>query len=411
MVNDSMDTLPVLHFSLILLLFGLCLGSLWFYGYAIYAAIDYWTHADPEVNVEFHPRLTILKPLCSMNAQTDAALRSFCQQDYPHYQIVFAVEDATDPGVEMVRKLIKQFPDREIDLVVNPRAIGLNRRVNLLANAASVAKYGLWVIADSDITVGPNYLQQIVQPFRYPGIGVVTCPYRSQPQGWLARLQALGTVAEFHSGVLVARRMQGVQFALSSTIAIRKDVLFGSGSFEAIANAVADDYQLGHLAAKAGFRVMLSHYVVDRELTSSSFWSTLQHQNSWIRSLWNSQSWGYWSKIMTYGILASGLLLWLLQGSGLGWMIFAAIWIARMSMGCLTGIVCLKDEIMRRNWALLPLYDLLSFSLWIIDLTRRLLTGRRQAFQLPPHEHGQQPDQQIHSYELSCLEEPALEEI
>lgn len=402
-----MDTLPIFHFSLILLLVGLCLGSLWFYGYALYAAIDYWTHADPEVDAEFYPKLTVLKPLSGANAQRganaqiDKALQSFCQQTYPHYQIVFAVQNAADPCVGIVQKLMQQFPDRDIDLVIGQRVTGLNARANLLANAAAVAKYGLWVISDPNIAVGPDYLQQIVQPFRYPGIGIVTCLYRSQPQGGLARLLALGSAAEFHPLVLVARRMQGVRFALGSTIAIRKDVLLELGGFAAIADKVAEDYQLGHLASKVGFRVMLSHYVVDRALSPASLGSHVQHQMNWSKNLWDAQPGGNWGKIITYGTVASVLLLGLLQGSWLGWSLLVATWTARMGLGYWVGVACLKDKMMHRTWLLLPLYDLLSFVIWCLDrIGRSFRWGKLQDV-----------DQQALAYDLPCLEEPALEEI
>lgn len=376
-----MDTLTL---SLSVLLIILCLGALWFYSYAIYGAIDYLTHANLEVDSEFHPRVTLLKPLCGADSDTYLNLLSFCQQDYPHYQIVFAVQDLADPSVEVVQKLMQNFPEQDIQLVVSNQAVGSNPRVNHWANAAAVAKYGLWVLADDDIRVGKDYLQRIVQPFRYPGVGVVTCPYRSQAQGWVAILEALGAATELHPNALVARRLEGIHFALGSTIAIRKDLLDKLGGFEVIADYVADDFQLGALPATLGYRVVLSNYVVEQHLSNDSFWAVLQRQTSWARGLRASRPLEYVGRMTTYGTVASLLLLVVTGGSALGWTFWSLTWVARLAMAAVVGVGCLQDAATKRYWWLLPIYDLISFAVWCRGLLGNTVIWQGQRFHLLP---------------------------
>jgi ceramide glucosyltransferase len=398
----------LLPFSFVLL--ALCLGALWFYSYGIFSAINYLMHREP-LEPEFHPKLTILKPLCGIDAETEVNLRSFCQQDYPHYQIVFAVQNPADPAVELVQRLIEQFPERQIDLVINNRTIGVNPKVNNVANAAAAAKYSLWVIADSDIRVGSDYLQQIVQPFRYPGVGVVTCPYRSNVRGWVACLEALGTATELHPGVLVSRQMEGVHFALGSTIAIRKEVMVRLGGFEVIADYLADDFQLGRLPASVGYRVVLSHYVVEHGLSSSSIWEALQRQIRWARGIRASRPGGYIGKGITYGTVTSLLLLLVLHGSGFAWIVLSCVWLARLALGLLVGVGCLDDSSTRRYWWLLPLYDLISFSIWCCGLVGSSIAWRGQRFRLLAGGKLQALVNRSTAYALPPLKAPALKKM
>lgn len=385
-----MDTLPLsifsnfLVFSVIVLLIVLCLGSLWFYGYTVYSAIDYLTHADSTVDLEFHPKVSILKPLHGLNAGTYQNLRSFCQQDYPHYQIVFAVQDDADPSVEIVQKLMQEFPLQDIQLVVSNQAVGNNPKVNSLANAATEAKYKLWVIADSDIRVGKDYLRRIVQPLRYPGVGVVTCPYRSQGEGWAANLAALRTAAEFHPNMLVSRCMEGVHFALGSTIAIRKELLTKLGGFEAVADYFADDVQLGRLPAMLGYRVVLSDYVVEQGLSADSLWAVLRQHIRWARGVRVAQPWVYIGKIITYGTVANLLLLWVSGAAWWSWMLLALTWAGRLLMGWVVGVGCLQDSSTRRYWWLLPIYDLISFGVWCCGWMGNTIHWCNRQFRLLP---------------------------
>ena len=72
-------------------------------------------------------------------------------------QIVFGVDDPSDPAIEVVRQLIADFPDCDFTLTVNSRGHGSNRKVSNLINMASEARHEVLVISDSDIIVGPDY--------------------------------------------------------------------------------------------------------------------------------------------------------------------------------------------------------------------------------------------------------------
>lgn len=363
-----------------ILLFVLCLSAIWFYSYAIYAAIEFFgdsCSSDPE----FHPPVSILKPICGCDRDTYENFASFCGQHYPEYQIVFAARDRLDPAVEVVEKIISEFADLDIQLVVSDRTIGANLKVSNLANAQAAAKYPILLIADSDIRVKSDYLRRVVQPLKDPTVGVVTCPYRSLAQGWVSSLQAIQTACEFHAGVLVARKLSGMNFAFGSTIIIQTATLEAIGGFAAIADYLADDFLLGHLPKQKDYKVVLSDYIVDHVLAKDTFTSSIQRQIRWARGKRVSRPWGYLGLILTYGTIASLLFLIATQGSLLGWSVLAVTWCVRLIMAWAIGVRSLKDEAANQFW-LLPLCDLLSFAVWCYSFLGNTIEWRGRSLLL-----------------------------
>src|SRR5262249_56518955 len=96
-----------------------------------------------------HP-VTVLKPLRGAGLELDANLESFCRQDYPAYQIVFGVEDARDPAVEVVRALMRRFPRIDIALAIGHED-GANRKVANLVHMMRHARHDVLVLSDADI--------------------------------------------------------------------------------------------------------------------------------------------------------------------------------------------------------------------------------------------------------------------
>jgi len=345
------------------LLLILCLCAICFYSYGIYAGMASFGSPDP-INPEFHPPVTILKPICGLDSSAYENLASFVEQDYPKYQIIFAVLNREDPSIEIVEKITSYFPDVDLQLVVSDTKIGTNRKVCNLANGVAVAKYDILIIADSDIRVGRDYLRRVVQPLQDSRVGVVTCMYRSLATGWVAILEAIGTTTDFHGGVLVGKQLEGIKFALGSTIVIRKVVLEAIGGFVAIADHLADDFQLGYLPAQAGYQVALSDYVVEHILPTTTIVDSLQRQIRWARCMKVSRPWGYLGLFFTYGTVSSLLLLITTGGSIFGWIVLGITWMMRFAMAWYVGVKILKDPQAKQFLWLVPLRDLISFGIW-----------------------------------------------
>ncbi|MCW5314959.1 glycosyltransferase [Nostoc sp. KVJ3] len=388
-----------IHIIIIDFLIILCISSVWFYCYAMYAAITFFADPSP-IDLEFHPPVSILKPICGLDSNAYENLASFCQQDYPEYQIIFAVRNPQDPCIEVVEKIIYNFPDLDILLVVSDRIIGTNLKVSNLANAAAKAKYEILFLADSDIRVGRDYLQTVVQPLQDKSVGVVTCMYRSLTKGWVSTLEAIGTTTEFHAGVLVSNIQEnGIEYAFGSTIAIPKKVLEAIGGFEAIADYLADDFQLGYLPVQIGYKAMLSDYVVEHVQTNNNLVNAIKRQIRWARGKRVCRPWGYLGLIFTYGIVSSMLLLIVTDGSILGWLGISICWITRLVMAWIVGTISLKDPIVIKFLWLVPLCDLLSFAFWCFGFIGNTIEWRGQQMKLT--KDGKLLMQEHPSYQLS----------
>ena len=362
-------------------LFCLCLTAIGYYGYAMYAAHRFFSQRRA-VDPGFHPPVSLLKPVCGLEPHAYVNLASFCRQDYPTYQVIFSVQDWRDSSVTVIRQLIRDFPERDLQLVIDDRTLGANRKTSNLANAFAKAKYDILLLADSDVHVEPNYLQAVVQPLSDSNVGVVTCLYRSLTDRWLTKLEALSSATEFLPGVLVSDRLEGTKFAMGQTIVIRRSVLDAIGGFGAIANYLADDFQLGHLPAQAGYKIVLSHHVIEHVMASSTMMGTLQRQLRWMVGIRVSRPWGYAGLMFTYGTVSSLLFLLATGGSPLGWIMLSLTWVSRLAMAWFIGVIRLQDPAAKELFWLLPLRDCLSFVLWCYGFTGNTIVWRGCEFRL-----------------------------
>ena len=359
----------------------LCLSAVLFYTYGVYTAIIFLRDSPP-INPEFHPPVTILKPLCGIDQGTYTNLASFCQQNYPQYQIIFSVRSSTDPSIEVIEKLIQQFPEIDINLLVKDQIIGANLKISNLANAVTIAKYDILVIADSDIRVGSEYLKTVIQPLQDQKVGVVTCLYRSTAQGIATILEAICTATDFQVGILVSKQLEGIKFALGSTIVIRKTTLTKIGGFAAVADYLADDYQLGYLPTQIGEKVVLSNYIVEHGLGHSSLLDSINRQIRWARCIRVSRPWGYGGLIFTFGTISSLLLLITNSGSIFSWLVFSITFSMRLIMAWLIGVKLLNDSVTKKYFWLIPIADIVRFIIWCCGFFGNTIKWRGTKFKL-----------------------------
>ena len=168
--------------------------------------------------------------------------RPSATRDYPRFQIVFGLQDATDPALHVLRRLCARFPAVDIKVVIDPTQHGINRKVSNLINMYPHAAHDLIVIADSDIHAPSGYLADLAAELARPGVGLVTTLYTG--------LQATGTVAarlgaaqinhSFLPGALLARSL-GRQDCLGATMALRRQTLEAVGGLHALVHHLADD--------------------------------------------------------------------------------------------------------------------------------------------------------------------------
>ncbi len=375
--------LPNINSSyLLLVLLPFCLVSAWYYSYAIYAGRRFSKKVSRTASRDFHPAVSVIKPLCGLDFNIYQNLASFCQQIYPKYQIIFGVQNPLDPCISVVKQIIHDYSDLDLQLVISDVSIGANQKVNNLANAAAQAKYPILVLADSDVRVGPNYLQQIVQPLQDPTVGAVTCLYRPITKGVVANFEALGISTDYLASVIVAHRLEGLQFTLGPTVVVRASAFESVGGFVAIADYLADDFQIGFLLAQANYKVVLSEYIIDHLITTESWKDLVQRQVRWHLCTRVSRPWGYLGLLFTHGTVTSLGVVVATSGAWQAWVLLALIWSLRLGMAQTVGVTVLKEPMAKRAIWLVPMRDFVSFAIWCYAWFIRQIEWRGKVYRL-----------------------------
>jgi ceramide glucosyltransferase len=256
--------------------------------------------------------VTVLKPLCGDEPRLEENLAGLCTQTHPHYQLVFGVRDPGDPAIAVVERLARRFPAVDMRLVVDPHVHGSNLKVSNLVNMMHAARHPWLVVADSDIAVGPDYVERVTAPLADPGVGIVTCLYHGRPlDGFWSRTGALFIDTWFAPSVRVASSGGGTAFAFGATIALRTATLRAIGGFDVLNNRLADDYRLGELTRGLGLETVLSDVNVATDVTESSLRALWARERRWMQTIRSLNPLGYALSFVTFTfpMLALGLCL------------------------------------------------------------------------------------------------------
>jgi ceramide glucosyltransferase len=324
------------------------------------------------------PPVTILKPLCGAEHELYECLRSFCDQSYPRFQIVFGVSDGNDPAIDVVTRLQREFPQIDLRLAVDRRQHGSSRKVSNLINMMPLASHDYLVMSDSDVRVGRDYLSRVVTPLLDPAVGIVTCPYRGNPRAGLwSTLGSLFINDWFIPSVRVAAMSGSRAFAFGVTIAIRRQALARIGGFAAIANQLADDYRLGELTRRLGLRTVLSDVVVDTCVDERGFGELVRHELRWLRTIRAVRPIGYTLSVITFGVPVA-VLGSLLAGGALPALALSAVTAAaRILLHFRTRGGTPAPAL---GLLVLPFRDVLSLGLWVWGFATRSVHWREDRY-------------------------------
>jgi ceramide glucosyltransferase len=363
---------------LALVLPALVLGSLVFCVLTIIAAARYRAVRPPQLR---EPRpISILKPLAGVDDGLESNLRTFFEQDYPAFELLFAVRKPEDPAIQVTERLRAQYPAVPSHLLITGEPPYPNAKVFSLDRMLAAARHDLIVMSDSDIRVTRDMLSAIAAEFENPRLGLATCPYRAVPgRSFWNTLEAIGLNTEFIGGVLVARMLDGMKFALGPTIAARRTTLEKIGGFDAVKDFLAEDFVMGKLAAEHGDGVILSSYVIDHCIGSQTLAANLRHRLRWNRSTRRSRPAGYIGQLFT-NPLPLALLLWAVQPTW--WPLAAAGAVLRAAAGWATAGYVLHDARTASLFFLVPLQDLLSFAMWIAGFFGNTILWRGREYYL-----------------------------
>jgi ceramide glucosyltransferase len=363
--------------------FGLALVLILAWAYLIGSTVAVLRFARrPFVAPAERPPVSVLKPLHGAEPGLYENLRSFVDQDYPAMQVVLGVRHSGDAALPVARALMRNRPEKDIDLVVDARAIGSNLKVANLENMLPAASRDIIVLADSDMRVEPHYLNVVTALLQDPRTGLVTCLYKGVPMGGLwSQLGAMHINFAFLPSALLGEMLGAGDGCFGATIALRREVLERIGGFARIRDELADDHRLGDAVRELGLATVLSPYIVENRLAEASLACLWRHELRWARTVRAMAPFGFAGSIVTHTVVLA-----LLAAAAAGFSAIAC-WLALIS--CMlrwiaVGVVARALALPTGGLWLLPLRDVLSFAVFLGSFCGRSVLWRDQPFRVEP---------------------------
>ncbi|HTW47033.1 MAG TPA: glycosyltransferase [Acidobacteriaceae bacterium] len=365
-----------------ILLLGIAAIPFIYYGIALFSCLRYFLTAKLKSS-DFLPPVSNLKPVRGLDPGAYENFASFCRQDYPEYEILFCIGDTSDPAYPVLERLQRDFPDRKIRIVVGSGRVAANDKVTKLARLTDEAAYEHLVMSDSDVRVEPNYLRRLVAPMADKKVGAVTCFYvPTEETGLVQRLQDVGMLSDFYPGILVAKQLDGVKFALGPTICTTKTHLREWGGYPAIENKPGDDLLVGRSIAERGHEVVLLPYAIETVPDYQSFRELFLKRLRWLTVMRHMRTWGHAGLIFTLGLPWTLVAMAVAPTAAVAWAYLGAYLAARWLLTLLVGTAGLKQRGVWGNLLLVPVWDAMATCIWLVSFTRRSIRWRGHDYRI-----------------------------
>ncbi len=355
-------------------------------GYSLYALIcmsRFFSSSGESTGEMTHIPVSVLKPVKGLDPGFRDNVESFCRQDYPEYEVLLGFTDENDEAIKAAMEIARSVPGGKVRVVVSSERMGVNLKVSNLQGLLNSAKYLMLAISDSDMRVGKDYLTTIVREYQSGNAGLVTSLYRiSDPVSSGAALESLTIALDFIPSVLVARQLEGVTFGLGASMLLSKEAIGEIGGLKAIADYLADDYQIGNRLWRKGRRIILSKYIVEDIAGDMTVSDYLVHQLRWARTYRASRPWGFFG----YGITHIFPLSLLLIAAGGPTACSLSALSAAIILRLLQAWAAHRYVIGSRGWLrwlyLLPVKDVCAFAIWAWSFAGRKVRWRGASYQI-----------------------------
>jgi ceramide glucosyltransferase len=331
--------------------------------------------ARPAAEPTSLPPVTVVKPLHGGEWALVRNLSGFCRQDYPApVQYLFGVNDAEDAALEAVTELRSLHPEANITVVADPRLYGPNRKVSNLVNMMPRAKHDVLVFADSDVGVGPTYLRDVVGELQRPGVALVTCVYRGQPDpGFWPRLSAMATDYQFLPGVVMGLALGRARPCFGQTIAMRRETLERIGGLGRFVHHLAEDHAIGEAVRAAGGKVAIPPFAVSHACVETSLGKLVSHELRWSRTIRAVDPAGHLGSALVHPLAFALLAALLSGGAAWSWALAGAALVARLALKLQVDRALGQAE---RDLWLLPFWDLAALAIFAASFCSKRVTWR-----------------------------------
>lgn len=203
------------------------------------------------------PGVSILKPLMGVDYHLLSNLETFFTMNYPVYELLFCVEDESDPAVMLVRRLMDKYPSVTAKLFTGGVNVGVNPKINNMEPGFKEAQYDLILISDSGIRMKEDTLLDMVL-YMENDVGIVhQMPFTCDREGFAATLEKIyfGTA---QARIYLAAAFLGVNCHTGMSTLIRKLPIDEVGGLQAFSCFLAEDFFIAKSLRERNWRMCIS---------------------------------------------------------------------------------------------------------------------------------------------------------
>jgi len=228
------------------------------------------------------PPVTIIRPVCGVDAYEERTLRSTFELDYPRYEILFCCASAEDPVVPLVQRLVAEHPHVRARLLIGDDQPTQNPKLNNVLKGWRTAAHEWIVIADSNVAMPRDYLQRLLSSWRTDTGLVSAPPIGQQPEGLWAELEC-AYLNTYQARWQYAADSLGGGFAQGKNMLWRRSDLESAGGILALAREPAEDAAATKVVRGLGLRVRLADGAFPQPLGPRSAAQVWGRQVRWAR--------------------------------------------------------------------------------------------------------------------------------
>lgn len=366
---------------------GLLLGPVllsWIYWIAVaIAAAVFFARKPRPASEGYRPAVSLIKPVCGLEKDLYANLSSACAQDYPDYEVIYALQNPQDPVLPILERIRSENPPGRVRILVDPAAAGPNGRLCNILNATREAKGEVLVYSDSDMLLDPGYLRAIVPPLADPAVGVSCTLYRAHGAVniWES-LELLSLNAEFVPSMIFATVTGAALACPGASQAVRRETLEKIGGLAPMADSLVEDLELGRRIAGEGLKVLILPHVAATGVDLKSWRPWWRHQVYWDQNTRAASPVGFFFTCLVRGIPLAVLYSFAMLPHGVFELELLLATVA-LRLGCAaSSCLCLGDrEGLRALW-LLPVRDLAGAATWAASFLQRKIYWKGREFVL-----------------------------
>jgi len=324
----------------------------------------------------YQPPVSILKPLKGLDDGLFDNLESFCNLDYPDYELIFALQNRNDPAHKVVSKIKDKYPSKDITILVEQCSEGLNPKVNNLIPAYTKAKHDLILISDSNVRVEKDYLTDIAEHMKDPTVGLVSNMIRGVSG------RSLGAVMEnLHLNTFIVGsvcfldKYLRIPCVIGKSMLMRKAELEAIGGFRSVKDYLAEDYIIGERIHRLGKRVVLSSHLINNV---NEYWGLkrfINRHTRWGKLRWQIGGAKYLSELVGNAVFISFMPLVILPMSEASLLLAATVSSLKICHDIYIGSR-LRLRLNPMTYLLSPLKDLIVGCIWFVPILSNTVAWR-----------------------------------